>query len=91
MSTHEVILRVPVRVTVPDDSDAVSRYVGLSPEKGAETYTEPGLTESQVLYKLAFLSLLGRSDASYCDGWADLDRGLVTMNISYQEVEESDY
>lgn len=82
MTRHYITMEVEIAINIPDDSDAISRAVGLSKEDADELGFRPGLTEEELLEDLARHCIWGRSDASYCDGWADRPRGEITMDIS---------
>lgn len=82
MTIHRKEMRAEVVINVADGSDAISRFVGLTPAQAEEIGMRPNLTEDDLLAGLATQAIYGRSDASYCDGWADLERGVVTMYVS---------
>lgn len=91
MAEYEIVLRVPVRITLAEGSDAISRFVGLDPEAAKEIGWTPGATEQDVLHQLALYAVGGRYDGSLCDGWADKPRDEVTMSVDYGGVEVADY
>lgn len=82
MTIYRKEMLVEVVINVADGSDAISRFVGLTPEKAKEVGMRPNLTEDDFLAGLATHAIYGRSDASYCDGWADLEPDVVTMYVS---------
>lgn len=91
MTEYEVVLRVPVKITVAEDSDAISRFIGMEPEAAKEIGWTPGATEQDVLFQLALYAAYGQQDASLCDGWADKPRDEVTMRLDYGGIEVADY
>lgn len=78
---HTVTLEVDVVIVTTDEGEAgIERYVGLTPEQGAELSTTPGMTKDDVLQILARSCIFGRSDANQ-DGWADLDRDSIRLHV----------
>lgn len=91
----EVELAVTVDVTV-NNRDAILRVTEnhpapsiASPDARWRDQFYPSLqTEEDVLYHFAELAVHGGfSDMSELDGWADLERGDVTMRVSWIERE----
>jgi hypothetical protein len=79
---HTVTLEVEVTITTTDEGEAgIDRYVGLSPEAAKEWGMRPGLTKDALLVGLAISGVYGRSDANQ-DGYADLDRGSISVHIA---------
>lgn len=82
MSRHFVRLEVEVTIVTTDEGEAgIDRYVRLSPELAAVTYSTPGMSKDDVLQVLATQCVYGYTDANQ-DGWADLDRDSIQMHIS---------
>lgn len=67
MSTTSYYETLEVEVTIAVDGDC---------QEAVNRVIEFGTSD------LAYCAaLLGRLDASYCDGWADLPRGAITMSV----------
>lgn len=98
MSTFEVGLNVTVVVEI-NDENAITRCVENQDEEGRPQPDERGgsgwrniyyrlLTREQVLEHLAYnASVNGIDDASRLDGWADLERGVVTMHVDHAALD----
>lgn len=81
MAEYEVEVTARVSVRIKDGTTAITR--ATENIDGFHDYFAPGITtEDAVLKHLAVVAVLfGVRDASNQDGWADLERGDVTMMI----------
>lgn len=94
----EVDLLVTVEVTV-NNPDAIARCVENHDDQGVpQPDTQGGngwrnkfydiRTEDEVLNHFAYVCVnAGYEDASRLDGWADLQRGEVTMSVKFADPE----
>lgn len=80
---HEVEVTVDVTVTIQDGTTALTRATE-NIEDFHDFFYPPITTEQGVIDYLASACVsYGVKDASRLDGWGDLERGQVTMDVTY--------
>lgn len=81
MTTYLVTCTTEVRITIDDSSTAITRATE-NIDDWHDAFRPPITTVEQVVGYLAAAAIqTGADDASRLDGWADLDRGQVTMYV----------
>jgi hypothetical protein len=87
MSEREITVEATVRIVTSDDAPADWLTLVTEPDFPYKIQGGRAMTEAEGINHLAYNAVAnGVHDAARLDGWADLERGVVTMDVTWVEA-----